>query len=120
MTTSLQDSLHNALCNGGKKSGIPHGILMSAEKERRLDVLKKTSSPHTFQQESKKLLILFPDFEFVCDLLQIAYDREMDKKKQEGGCKLIARFNAIKNALKQNRNMSYDDKKNIIIAQYSN
>ena len=69
------------------------------EKEKRLGILRETSSPDTFRRESRKLLLLWPDL--VQELINIAHAQGMHKKKDKGGTRLIANLYQVKEMLKQ-------------------
>lgn len=67
------------------------------EKEKRLGILRQTSSPDTFRKEARKLLLSEPSL--VQDLLNIAHARDMQKKKDRGGTRLIANLYELRGAL---------------------
>jgi hypothetical protein len=69
------------------------------EKEKRLGILRETSSPDTFRRESRKLLLQWPDL--VQELLNIAHAQGMHQKKDKGGGRLIANLYQVKEALQQ-------------------
>ena len=69
------------------------------EKEKRLGILRETSSPDTFRREARKLLLVFPNL--VQEILNIAHGRGMHKKKDQGGGRLIANLYQVKEALQQ-------------------
>lgn len=69
------------------------------EKEKRLGILRETSSPDTFRREARKLLLLYP--ELVQELLNIAHGQGMHNKKDKGGRRLIANLYQVKGALQQ-------------------
>lgn len=81
------------------------------EKEKRLGILRETSSPATFREEARKLLVQYP--ELVQEILNIAHTRDMHKKKDKGGTKLIAHLYQVKEALRRN-GLSDDDKKTLV------
>lgn len=69
------------------------------EKEKRIGILRETSSPDTFRRESRKLLLQWPDL--VQELLNIAHAQGMHQKKDKGGGRLIANLYQVKEALQQ-------------------
>ncbi|MDO8492820.1 MAG: hypothetical protein Q7S34_04220 [bacterium] len=86
------------------------------EKEKRLGILRETSSPDSFRHESRKLLLLYPDL--VQELLNIAHARGMQKKKDKGGTRLIANLYQVKEALHQG-SLSDEDKKALVDKLFS-
>lgn len=80
------------------------------EKEKRLGILRETSSPDTFRRESRKLLLLYPDL--VQDLLNIAHSQGMHHKKDKGGRRLVANLYQLKEALQQS-GLSDEAKQNL-------
>lgn len=70
------------------------------EREKRLGILRTTSSPDTFRKEARKLLLRHP--ELVQELLNIAHAQGMQKKRDKGGTRLIANLYQVKEALSQN------------------
>ncbi len=69
------------------------------EKEKRLGILRETSSPDTFRRESRKLLLQWPDL--VQELLNIAHAQGMHGRKDKGGGRLIANLYQVREALQQ-------------------
>ena len=67
------------------------------EKEKRLGILRETSSPDTFRREARKLLLLYPDL--VQEILNIAHVQGMHHKKDRGGRRLIANLYLVKEAI---------------------
>ena len=86
------------------------------EKEKRLAILRETSSPDTFRREARKILLLSPDL--VQELLNIAHGQGMHKKKDKGGGRLIANLYQVKEALRQG-GLSDDMKKSIVDKLFS-
>ncbi|MBU6388331.1 hypothetical protein KGQ72_00395 [Patescibacteria group bacterium] len=69
------------------------------EKEKRLGILRETSSPDTFRREARKLLLQWPDL--VQELLNIAHAQGMHQKKDKGGTRLIANLYQVRESLQQ-------------------
>jgi hypothetical protein len=69
------------------------------EKDKRLGILRTTSSPDTFRSESRKLLLLYPDL--VQELLNIAHRQGMQSKKAKGGTRVIANLYQVREALQK-------------------
>lgn len=70
------------------------------ERERRLGILKGTSSPDTFRAEARKLLLEQPELSLLYEVLTLAHARGMHEKRNKGGGRLIANLYATREALK--------------------
>jgi hypothetical protein len=71
------------------------------EREKRLGILRATSSPDTFRSEARKLLLLYPDL--IQELINSAHSQGMHlaNKKPKGGGRLIANLYQVKEKLQQ-------------------
>ncbi len=86
------------------------------EREKRLGILHKTSSPDDFRQEARKLLLREPDL--VQELINIAHAQGMRDKKDKGGGRLIANLYQVREALQQ-KGLSGEAKQAIVDKQFS-
>lgn len=69
----------------------------SGERERRLEILKKTNSVPTFRLEAHKLLLAFPDL--IYEVVNLVHDQR-DFKKKAGGRVLVAQLLQLRNDLR--------------------
>lgn len=69
------------------------------EREKRLEILRQETSPKSFRREARRLLLLEPDL--VQTVLHIAHDRQMNKKKNQGGTALIAQLYQVRDSIGQ-------------------
>lgn len=75
---------------------------IEGEIEKRKEILRNSNSPDQFRREARKLLLQHPTF--VQEVLQIAYARGMQKKKDKGGGRLIANLLQIRESIGRGRN----------------
>lgn len=69
------------------------------EKEKRLAILNGSSSVDSFRREARRLLLANPNL--VQQILNIAHERGMQKKRDKGGGRLIANLYQVREALQQ-------------------
>ena len=81
------------------------------EKERRLEILQKATSPDSFRPDARKLLLAYP--EMVQEILNIAHSRGLHEKRKQGGGRLIANLYELRNALKQS-GLSDEEKRTLV------
>ena len=88
------------------------------EKEKRLGILRVTSSPDTFRSECRKLLLFYPNL--AQELLNIAHGQRMHlaNKKAKGGSRLIANLYQVRDALQQS-GLTDDAKKGLVNKLFS-
>lgn len=86
------------------------------EKEKRLDILRNSNSPDQFRREARKLLLQQPSL--VQQVINIAHERGMQKKKDKGGSRLIANLLQLRDTLSKNGH-SDEDKMTIVDKDFS-
>lgn len=86
------------------------------ERDKRLGILKGSSSPDSFRREARKLLLNEPNL--VQQILDIAHERGMQHKRDKGGGRLIANLYQVRGALDE-RGLSADQKRDIVDKSFS-
>jgi hypothetical protein len=82
-----------------------------SEKEKRIEILRESNSPDQFRREARKLLLQQPTL--VQQIINIAHERGMQKKKDKGGGRLIANLLQLREALSKS-GLSDEDRTSIV------
>jgi hypothetical protein len=77
------------------------------ELEKRLEIMRSTSSPPAFRREARKVLLQNPDS--VHEILRIAHAQGMQNRKSQGGTWLVANLYQVREILAKQK-MSYEEK----------
>ncbi len=86
------------------------------ETEKRLGILRESNSSDQFRREARKLLLQQPSL--AQQIINIAHERGMQKKKDKGGGRLIANLLQLREALSKN-GLSDADRTTIVDKNFS-
>lgn len=86
------------------------------ERQKRFDILKKSTDPASFRREARKLLL--NDANLVVEILAICRSRGLQNKKEKGGGRLNAQLIQVREALRPN--MSVERKREIVDELFPN
>ena len=89
------------------------------EKEKRMEILRKTTDPSQFRREARKIFLLYTDADLVLEIINLAHVQGMKEKKSKGGTWLIANLYQLREAL-QKDGLSEEAKKAIVDKLFAN